>query len=65
MPKAKTHKGAAKRFKFTGTGKIRRNKAYRNHLLAHKGADQKRNLKKGGFVSDGDAGRVIKMLPNA
>ena len=64
MPKIKTHRGAAKRFKFTGSGKIQRNKAYRNHLLEHKGTDAKRNLKQGGLVSKGDAHRVKLMLPN-
>jgi large subunit ribosomal protein L35 len=64
VPKIKTHRGAKKRFSFTGTGKIKRNKAFRNHLLECKGADQKRNLKKGGLVSKGDAARVMKMLPN-
>ena len=44
MPKMKTHKGAAKRFKFTAKGKIRRNRAYAGHLFISKSAKQKRRL---------------------
>jgi large subunit ribosomal protein L35 len=65
MPKIKTHRGAAKRFKLTGTGKIKRNKAGRNHLLSSKSQDQKRSMRKSGMVSKGDSQRVVKMLPNA
>ena len=46
MPKIKTHKGSAKRFKFTGNGKIRRQQAYSNHLFASKTKKRKRNLRK-------------------
>ncbi|MBC8292255.1 MAG: 50S ribosomal protein L35 [Proteobacteria bacterium] len=64
MPKVKTRRGAAKRFRFTGSGKIRRNKAYRRHILAHKSATQKRNLRKAGAVSGADEKSVRRMLPN-
>ncbi len=45
MPKIKTHKGAAKRFKFTGSGKLRRRKAFHSHILTKKTPKQKRNLR--------------------
>ena len=63
--KLKTHRGAAKRFKVTGTGKIRRSKAYRSHILTKKSTKRKRNLRKGGLVSDGDYAKVKAMLPYA
>ena len=47
MPKMKTHRGAAKRFKKTGTGKLKRAKAFKSHILTKKSAKRKRNLKKG------------------
>ncbi len=46
MPKLKTHRGAAKRFRLTGTGKVRRGKAYANHILTKKSPKRKRNLRK-------------------
>lgn len=64
MPKLKTHRGAAKRFKLTGSGKIKRNKAYKRHILTKKNAKRKRGLGSPGLVSDGDFKRVIDMLPN-
>lgn len=64
MPKLKTHRGAAKRFKLTGSGKIKRNKAYKRHILTKKNAKRKRGLGSAGLVSDGDFKRVIDMLPN-
>ena len=63
--KLKTHRGAAKRFKVTGTGKIRRAKAYKSHILTKKSAKRKRGLRKGGVVSDGDYEKVKQMLPYA
>ena len=47
MPKMKTHKGAAKRFRKTGTGKLKRAKAFKSHILTKKSAKRKRNLRKG------------------
>jgi len=63
--KLKTHRGAAKRFKVTGSGKIRRSKAYKSHILTKKSTKRKRGLRKGGLVSDGDLERVRAMLPYA
>ncbi len=54
MPKLKTHKGAAKRFKKTGTGKVKRGHARLRHILTSKDTKQKRKLRHGGLVSDGD-----------
>ena len=64
MPKIKTHKGSAKRFKFTGNGKIRRRKAYSNHLFASKTAKQKRNLRKSALVDETNENRLRRLLPN-
>ena len=61
--KLKTHRGAAKRFKVTASGKIRRAKAYKSHILTKKTTKRKRNLRKGGLVSSGDRKRVRQMLP--
>lgn len=63
MPKMKTHRGSAKRFKRTGTGKLKRSHAYTSHLAANKSQKQKRKLRKGGIVSPGDFRRIKKMLP--
>jgi large subunit ribosomal protein L35 len=60
--KQKTHSGALKRFKLTGTKKILRRSAYRSHLLGHKDADQKRNFTKDLEVSKSDTKNVRKML---
>ncbi len=65
MPKMKTHRGAAKRFKLTGTGKIKRAKAYKSHILEKKSAKRKRNLRKAGQVSAADAKRIKLLLPYA
>lgn len=62
MPKMKTHRGAAKRFKVTGTGLIKKNKAYKSHILEKKSAKRKRNLRKSEVISASDAGRVKRML---
>lgn len=62
MPKMKTHRGAAKRFKVTGSGKIKKNKAYKRHMLESKNANRKRGLRKADLVSAGDMGRVKRML---
>lgn len=63
MPKMKTHKGSAKRFKKTGTGKVKRSHAYTSHMFAHKSQKQKRKLRKGTLVSSGDYKRIKAMLP--
>ncbi|MBC5637499.1 MULTISPECIES: 50S ribosomal protein L35 [Ornithinibacillus] len=63
MPKMKTHKGSAKRFKKTGSGKVKRSHAYTSHMFAHKSQKQKRKLRKGALVSSGDFKRIKAMLP--
>lgn len=62
MPKMKTDKGAAKRFKLTGTGKIMRRHAFKNHILEKKGPKRLRRLSREVGVSGGDARQVRKML---
>ncbi len=62
MPKVKTKSGAKKRFKLTGTGKIKRKHAFKSHILTKKETKQKRNLTKSGLVHKSDEGRVRKML---
>lgn len=59
----KTHRGAAKRFKLTGTGKIKRNHAYKSHILTKKTAKRKRNLRKAAMMSPADAQRISKIIP--
>jgi large subunit ribosomal protein L35 len=63
MPKMKTKRGAAKRFRFTGTGKVRRNRAYLRHILASKTRKQKRRLGKPALASPGDEKNIKRMLP--
>ena len=63
MPKLKTHRGAAKRFKKTATGKFMRSKAYKRHLLSSKTTKEKRHLSGTTVVSDQDAAKVKRMLP--
>jgi large subunit ribosomal protein L35 len=65
MPKLKTHKGAAKRFKKTGTGKIVRNQTKTRHILTSKSPKVKRKLGKSVLVSDGDYAKVARMIPYA
>jgi large subunit ribosomal protein L35 len=62
MPKMKTNRAAHKRFRVTGTGKIKRTKAYGSHILTKKTSKRKRNLRKGTTVSKSDARRVRRML---
>jgi len=62
MPKVKTKSGAKKRFKLTGTGKIKRKHAYHSHILTKKETKQKRNLTHDALVHDSDVPRVKKML---
>lgn len=63
MPKMKTHKGSAKRFKKTGSGKVKRSHAYTSHMFANKSQKQKRKLRKGTLISSGDYKRIKAMLP--
>jgi large subunit ribosomal protein L35 len=62
MPKMKTHRGAAKRFRVTGTGKIRRKHAFRDHLLEHKPSTRTRRLGRQAEVTGADKRRVKKLL---
>jgi len=62
MPKIKTRKGAAKRFKLTADGKIKMKHSYLGHILTKKTRKRKRNLRKAGYVALSDAPRVKKML---
>lgn len=62
MPKMKTRRSAAKRFKLTGSGKIKRNKAYFSHILTKKSPKRKRNLGQTGIVSAADESRIKKMI---
>ena len=62
MPKMKTHRGAAKRFKVTGTGKLRRRQAFMNHLLEKKSSKRTRRLKRETVVAPADARHVRKLL---
>lgn len=64
MPKLKTRRAAAKRFRATGSGKkIFRRKAYKNHLLNHKSPERKRRLSSKGLVDERDEKEVRLMLP--
>lgn len=63
MPKLKTRRAAAKRFRRSGSGKIMRRKAFKNHLLEHKGADRRNRLSKAAVVSEADAPNVELMMP--
>ncbi len=63
MPKIKTNRAAAKRFRVTGTGKIKRNKAYKRHILSSKGKKQKRHLRKATTVAAVEAKNIRKLIP--
>ena len=65
MPKVKTKSAAKKRFKKVGSSKtlIKRPKAYRRHMLTRQTTKQKRHLRKGGYVSEADTDRILRLLP--
>jgi len=65
MPKMKTRRAAAKRFKVTATGEFKHAKAFKQHILEHKSPARKRNLRKAAMVDKTDHERVKKMLPYA
>ena len=65
MPKMKTHRGAAKRFKVTGSGKFKRSHAYKSHILGKKSPKRKRNLRKTTLIAKSDENRLVKLLPYA
>ena len=63
MPKMKTSRAAAKRFKVTGTGKLKRNKAYKRHILTKKTTKTKRNLRKTTMTDETNVKNMNKILP--
>lgn len=63
MPKMKTNRGAAKRFKTTGTGKVVRSKANASHILTKKSTKRKRNLRKSGLVDDTNLKAIKRIIP--
>ena len=64
MPKMKTHRGAAKRIKKTGTGKLKRARNNKQHILTKKSPKRKRNLRKSALVDPADEKRLKQLLPN-
>jgi large subunit ribosomal protein L35 len=65
MPKLRTNKGAAKRFKLTAKGKVKRCKAYGNHILTKKSTKRKRNLRQIGYLDKVDTNNIRRLLPYA
>ncbi|MBF0144046.1 MAG: 50S ribosomal protein L35 [Magnetococcales bacterium] len=65
MPKIKTHRGAAKRFKVTGSGRVRRSNAFKRHILTSKSTKRKRNMRMPGMVADVDVAAVRRMMPGS
>ena len=63
MPKIKTNRGAAKRFRKTGSGKVRRNSAFTSHILTTKTTKRKRNLRKASIMAPSDAKRISVLIP--
>jgi large subunit ribosomal protein L35 len=63
MPKIKTHRGAAKRFSLTGTGKVKRSKAYASHILSKKTTKRKRNLRKSTILAKSDTSGIKMLIP--
>jgi large subunit ribosomal protein L35 len=63
MPKIKTNRGAAKRFRKTGTGKIRRNRAYTSHILTKKSTKRKRDLRQSTLVAAVDEKNIARLIP--
>lgn len=65
MPKMKTNRATAKRVRRTGTGKLRRRRAYKSHILTKKSTKRKRRLRKATLVSKADAKRLARLLPGS
>ena len=65
MPKLKTHRGAAKRFSLTKSGKIKRSKAYKRHILTKKSTKRLRGLRQTAYISDLEEKKIRKLLPYA
>lgn len=64
MPKLKTHRGAAKRFKKTGSGQLKRRRAGQRHILTSKSRKRKRRLRKRTLISKVDLAPTLRLLPN-
>ncbi len=62
MAKMKSHRGASKRFKITGTGKVMRHKAYKSHILTKKSANRKRGLRQSTLLTSADEKRIKSVL---
>ena len=65
MAKMKTRRSAAKRFKVTGSGKLKRNKAYKRHILTKKSPKRKRNLRKAAMTDSTNVKQMFKCMPYA
>ena len=63
MPKQKTHRGAAKRFSLTKTGKVKRFQAYKSHILTKKPTKRTRNLRKAAYIASSEAKKIKKLIP--
>jgi large subunit ribosomal protein L35 len=63
MPKIKTHRGAAKRFSLTGSGRVKRSKAYASHILTSKTTKRKRNLRKSAILDQSDERAIKRLIP--
>lgn len=63
MPKMKTHRGAAKRFSLTKSGKVKRSKAYKRHILTKKTTKRTRNLRKTGYIAECEEKNIKKLIP--
>lgn len=63
VPKIKSSRGAVKRFRVTAAGKIKRNRAFKSHLLSGKGKKRKRRLRQAALVSPGEAKKIRKLIP--
>jgi large subunit ribosomal protein L35 len=65
MPKQKSHKGASKRFSLTGTGKVKRKKAFHSHILTKKTTKRKRNMRKSAILDARDTKGIKRLIPYA
>jgi large subunit ribosomal protein L35 len=63
VPKIKTNRAAAKRFRVTGSGKIKRNKGFKSHILSSKGKKRKRHLRKAALVSAVESRNIRQLIP--
>jgi large subunit ribosomal protein L35 len=63
VPKMKTNRAAAKRFRVTGSGKVKRNKGFKSHLLSSKGKKRKRHLRQGTLVSVAETKNIRRLIP--